>query len=44
MTTGRSGRLMSWTGHDSESMVIHYAKSQAKEKEGVADFKSVTPT
>lgn len=37
-------RIMSWTGHDSESMVIHYAKAQAKEKEGVADFKSVTPS
>jgi len=35
---------MQWTGHDSESRVIHYAKAKAKEKEGVADFKSVTPS
>ena len=30
---------MQWTGHDSESRVIHYAKAKAKEKEGVARFK-----
>jgi len=31
--------IMQWTGHDSESMVIHYAKAKSKEKEGVAKFK-----
>jgi hypothetical protein len=28
--------IMQWTGHDSEALVIHYAKAKAKEKEGVA--------
>ena len=31
--------IMQWTRHDSESMVIHYAKAKAKEKERVAKFK-----
>ena len=31
--------IMQWTGHDSEALVIHYAKAKAKEKEGVARFK-----
>jgi hypothetical protein len=31
------------TGHESESMVFHFAMAEAKKKEGVTDFKSVTP-
>ena len=37
-------RVMQWTGHDSESMVLRYAKALSKRLEGVAGFKNQIPS
>lgn len=37
-------RIMQWTGHDSEALVIHYAKARAKAKEGATRFKEAAPS
>lgn len=36
-------RIMQWTGHDSEAMVMMYAKAKSKAAEGVAKFKLASP-
>jgi len=32
---------MTWTGHDTASMVLHYAKAKMRDKVGFAEFKKL---
>ena len=35
--------VMQWTGHDSVSMVMHYARARSKDRLGAAEFRKMLP-